>query len=117
MIPLWNSGADGPVSLDWSTPLPAAADLVPGATFTLEGSQHAWGEVAPLRLTLIVQAVEQLTVAGCRYEVTRIGMRRDLDQDCPTEVQVWLHLPSLLPLREASAAAGDPWQRDVVALR
>ena len=117
VIPLWNSGADGPVSTDWATPLPAAADLVPGASFTLGGSQHAWGEVEPVRLTLTVQAVEMLTVAGCQYEVARIGMRRTLAHDSPTEAQVWLHLPSLLPLREASAGTEEPWLREVVALR
>src|SRR5690606_33430158 len=38
LIPLWNSGADGPVSHDWTTPLPGPSDLLPGARFDLTGS-------------------------------------------------------------------------------
>lgn len=117
VIPLWNSGADGPVSHDWTTPLPSAADLVPGATFDLAGSLQAWGEVEPLALRLSVRETAELTVAGCSYPVTVIEMQQTLGAEVVPPVVVWLHLPSLLPLREESEAAPEPWAREVAALR
>lgn len=117
LIPLWNSGADGPVSHDWTTPLPGPADLLPGARFDLTGSLHAWGEVQPLTLRISVLGVEDLTVAGCTYEVTRIETQMTEGATAAAPVLTWLHLPSLMPLREASETAETPWRREVVALR
>lgn len=117
IVPLWNSGADGPVSHDWTTPLPSAADLVPGAKFDLKGNVDAWGERVPVSLTLSVAGTEQLEVAGCSYDVTRIETRRRVNGAEEDPVEVWLHLPSLLPLREASASDEAPWSRKVIALR
>ncbi len=116
LILLQSRGIDGPILFTWTTPLPEAAALVPGASFTLQGTQSAMMIDTPVTLTLQVLRAEEITVAGCRYPVLVVQSTLAENGASFDPLTVWIHMPSLMPLRqETSGPAG--WATAVVALR
>lgn len=86
---------------DWSTGLPALADLVPGATFHEEAMLTTPGFLPPRPFTtdLEIVGMEQITVAGCTVQALKMVVKnREAGKDLG-EITKWLHLPSLLTLR------------------
>jgi hypothetical protein len=100
LILLQSSGVDGPILYDWAPPLPRVADLVPGASFDLTGTQTAMMLTVPVRLQISVTAAEEMTVAGCTYPVLRAELRLTEDGTEYGAMATWLHVPSLMPLRQ-----------------
>jgi hypothetical protein len=116
LIQLESRGIDGPVLFKWTTPLPDAAAIVPGASFALQGTQSAMLMDTPVMLTLQVLRAEEIAVAGCRYPVLVVQSTLAENGASFDPLTVWIHMPSLMPLRQETAGPAG-WASEVVALR
>ena len=118
VIPLRVQGVDGPMEYDWATTLPALADIVPGATFILEGTLRAAdGYAEAVKLQLRVLGPGQVTVGDCTLDVMRVETVDWIGGQMVGTITLFLHLPSLMVLRSETKAAEGPWVTEAVALR
>ncbi len=116
LILLQVQGVGEPELYVWETALPGPDALVPGAVFVLEGHRELLGGRMPVTTRLTVLGTEDLAVAGCTYPVVVTETVLEMGDSVPAPLTVWLHLPSLMPLRQV---LGEPYDEtlDVTALR
>lgn len=107
LIPLDIAGIDGPILYDWATPLPAVADLVPGATFHLEGVVNGEGTTEAVAMDLKVIGPEKLMVGNCPLDVLKIEITNWYEGTAIGLTTYYLHIPSLLTLRSEMFPADD----------
>ncbi len=103
---------------DWTTGLPALAELVPGATFHEEAMLTTPGFLPPRPFTtdLEIVGIEEIEVAGCRMQALKMVVRnREAGKDLG-EITKWLHLPSLLTLRSEVREGAAMRAQEVVAM-
>lgn len=103
---------------DWTTGLPALAELVPGATFHEEAMLTTPGFLPPRPFTtdLEIVGMEEIKVAGCKVEALKMVVRnREAGKDLG-EVIKWVHLPSLLTLRSEVREGAAMRAQEVVAM-
>ncbi len=103
---------------DWTTGLPALAELVPGAAFHEEAMLTTPGFLPPRPFTtdLEIVGIEEIEVAGCRMQALKMVVRnREAGKDLG-EITKWLHLPSLLTLRSEVREGAAMRAQEVVAM-
>jgi hypothetical protein len=107
LIPLDAQGIDGPIVYDWATPLPAVADLVPGAAFRLDGRLAGDGQDEAVAMDIRVVGPESLTVGNCAVAVLKVEITNLYAGQTIGLTTHYLHLPSLLILRSEMVPEGD----------
>lgn len=103
---------------DWTTGLPALAELTAGASFHEEAMLTTPGFLPPRPFTtdLEIVGMEEIQVAGCRMQVLKMVVRnREAGKDLG-EITKWVHLPSLLTLRSEVREGTAMRAQEVVAM-
>lgn len=103
---------------DWKTPLPAMADLKPGATFRAEAILTTPGLLPPRPFVAEVQVLgpETLDIAGCAYPVLKVLVQNSEGGKPLGDNTKWLHLPSMITLKSVVADHGSSREQVVTAL-
>ncbi|MBK8439989.1 MAG: hypothetical protein IPL38_11030 [Rhodobacter sp.] len=86
---------------DWSTGLPALAELTPGASFHEEAMLTTPGFLPPRPFTTDLEIIgeEMIEVAGCEMPALKMVVKnREAGKDLGENTK-WLHLPSLVTLK------------------
>ncbi len=106
LILLQAQGVGEPELYAWDTALPGPDALVPGAVFVLEGHRELLGR-ADARDGAADGAGDRGSGGGGLHLSGR-GDRDVLEMgdSVPAPLTVWLHLPSLMPLRQV---LGEPY--------
>ena len=102
---------------DWTTGLPALAELVPGAVFHEEAMLTTPGFLPPRPFTTDLEVIgeEMITVAGCEIAALKIVVKnREAGKDLG-EITKWVHLPSLLTLK-SEVREGDKMRAQEVVV-
>jgi hypothetical protein len=86
---------------DWKDPLPALADLVPGATFAHEAILTTPGFLPPRPFKTEVQIVgmEEITVAGCAMQALKMVVKNNEAGKDLGEITKWVDPATLLTLK------------------
>lgn len=103
---------------DWSTGLPAVADLVPGASFQEEAMLTTPGGLPPRPFTTDVQVIgpEEITVAGCTYSALKVVVVNREGNKPIGEVTKWLHPDTLISLRSEVKEGDNVRVQEVVVM-
>lgn len=103
---------------DWKTPLPALAELTPGATFRAEAILTTPGLLPPRPFVAEVQvlAEERLQLAGCDWPVLKVLVKNTEGGKPLGENTKWLHVPSMITLKSVVADHGSSRTQQVTAL-
>lgn len=110
-------GGEGAV-FEWKTPLPTAADLIPGATFSLEAMLTTPGILPPRPFTAEIEVIglESVEVGGCSYEALKVVIKNAEGGKPLGDNVKWIHLPTLVTLKSEITEQGDTRVQEVTAL-
>jgi hypothetical protein len=109
IVPLLRDGQ----SFMWATTLPATDQLIPGATFRLEGQQVTKSKVVPVAMDLRVIEETSVMVGGCPYSGLKIATTEWRDGHVLLQAEQILILPALLVI--GVTVAGDTGPETVLA--
>lgn len=110
-------GGEGAV-FDWKTPLPAAADYVPGASFTAEAMLTTPGGLPPrpFKAEVAVLGEEVVTIAGCDFPAMKMVVKTSEGGMPMGENTKWVHMPTLVSLKSEIVDKGEMRPQTAVAV-
>jgi hypothetical protein len=100
----------------YTSDLPSASQLVPGAHFRAEGTRQAIGGLPDRHIVEVdVVGKETVTIGGCPYPVLEVEVRSSAGVNWTSET-LFVHMPSLLTLRTTRMLESSAYVMDTTAI-